>query len=249
LFVGFLDTALVLATLSDFYISQERYSEAQSTCEDCLKALRYLLGDAHPETLRRLYDLTIIYQQRLEIDKAVTLYASFSDFDTIFSSTSAEASKIKSYIPSFDIEKLKLCLINDYGVIMNESKKYKIASVSLLNSYQKAEKLYTSDHYITLLCMCNVALHYVISLNYDIAEEWLGKCYDQRSKLLGESHFDTLNTCLYLGCLLMLGKRYTEAESYLTKSYEGMRNTLGAEHSDTNRAAYFLLELYQATNY
>ena len=246
--------------LGDIYYSMADYATAINEYRQALDGQEIALGRGHPETLRIVHAMAIVFRDQGEYDKALEWYqraldgrelalgkdhpdtlAAVSNMATVFRDRGEYGKALEWYQRALDGRELALgkdhpdtlATVNNMAVVFQYKGEYDKA----LEWYQRAldgwEMALGKGHPQTLTAANNMALAFQGKGEYDKALEWYQRALDGRELALGKGHPNTLTTVNNMALVFWNKGECNKALEWYQRALDGRELALGKDHPDT----------------
>ncbi len=252
--------ASIRHTIGKAYKDLGLYPDAQQHLERAVQIRRELLGENHPETIRGMSDLALVYRYAGKYPQAESLGAQVLALQTRIlgeqhRDTMAAMSSLMELLRSQgrypQAESLGTRLLtlrrrvlgenhpdtvesmNNLALLYLSEGKYALAEPLLVRSLEIARRSEGDDHPDLMTGTNNLGILYYRQGKYVQAESLFDDLLQRQRRILGEDHPSALLSSSNLAMTqLRLGK-YRQAEQLYTKTLENRRRILGPEHPST----------------
>ena len=187
------------------------------------------LGEEHPDTLKSMYNLAILYGQQGRYDEAEPLQL--------------KTLQIKKRALG-DEHPDTLASMNALAILYGQQGRYDEAEPLHLKTLQIKKRDVGEEHPDTLGSMNNLAMVYQKQGRYDEAEPLYLETLQIKKRVLGEEHPSTLNSMNNLALVYEKQGRYDEAQPLYLETLEIRIRVLGEEHPDTLTSMNNLANVY-----
>jgi serine/threonine protein kinase/tetratricopeptide (TPR) repeat protein len=221
--------ASICQTLGSTYLSLGKYEAAQLHLERARDIHREQLGEEHPNTLRSMHSLALLYHRQGRWGEAEPLYVKVLQIQ-------------RRVLGEEDPD--TLTSMDDLAFLYGEQGRLDKAESLNVKTLELRRRVLGEEYPFTLHTMRSLARLYSQEGHDEEAEPQFVKILETSRRVLGEEHPDTLGFMSALGEMYHWQGRYEEAESLLIKALEGLRRVLGEEHPDTLAAMGNLTYLY-----
>ncbi len=211
---------------------QGRYKEAIPLVREALAILEKALGPDHPDRLKSLDHLAMLYQDSGTYEEAEPLYKQ------------ALAIREKALGP----EHLDTSVsVNHLARLYHDTGAYGQAEPLYKRALAIREKVLGAEYPGTAMSLSNLAGLYIDTGAYRQAEPLLERALAIREKVLGPEHPDTAYSLSNLGLLYWNTGDNGQAELLYKRALAIMEKALGPEHLVTARSLNNLAVLYEET--
>jgi len=260
-------------TLGNTYKKLGVYDVADEQLERALKIAREGLGEEHPQTLKAMNNLAILYRLQGRVEEADPLLEEVHRVrleqlgeehpDSLVSMNNLanqyydqrrfdEAEAL--YLKTLDIRRREfgddhpdtLLLMNNLGALYDEWGKFDKAEPLYVAVLEARRRLFGPDHPDTLVSMNNLAVLYYNQKRYEEAEPLYIETVESRRRVLGEEHPRTLQSESNLAILWNELGRAAGSEALRKKTLEVQTRVLGEDHPDTLNTMNSLGVFYQS---
>ena len=265
--------ASIRQTIGRAYLDLGLYSPVEKQFERSFELKRRILGPDHPETLRSMDDLAVLYlhngkkaQARpllikgLEIEPRVLgenhriTAATMSHLASLYRSEGRYKEAEALYAKAVEIERRvlgpedpdTLMSLNNMGLVYLSEGKFDQAELIFGTLLYTHRQLHGDEHPLTLLSMDNLASAYQHEGKYSESEPLESAALEIERRVLGDSHPKTLVTMCSLARTYRGEGKYQEGERLQSRALEIELRVLGAEHPDTLACMNNLGALYRA---
>ncbi len=225
--------ASIRDTLGTTYTSLGKYTAAEPHLERALALRRGQFGEEHPDTLKSMAHLSLLYMKQLRLEEAESLRLKIVE-----SRRRVLGDEHPGIVSAMNC--------NSMGWVYYMQGRHKEAEPLFVKALEIRRRILGEEHPNTLWSMTSLALLYEAQGRYNEAEPLFVKAVDGNRRILGEEHRNTAGSMSELGWFYYTQGRYNEAEPLLVKSLEIRRRILGEEHLDTRRSLNRVGRLYYA---
>ncbi len=210
--------ASIRATLGETYRKLGEYAAADPHLQRARLLRLRELGQEHPDTLRSVNHLAILYQVQGRYEEAEPLFV--KTLDIAINILGEEHVNTLGY------------MFNLAGLYWNQGR-YKEAETKYIRTLQIQKRVLGEEHPNTLDSTSNLAGLYKDQGRYNEAELLHVKTLEIRKRVLGEEHPSTLSSMHNVADLYSIQGRYAEAEQLFVKTIHIKQRVLGQEHPRT----------------
>jgi tetratricopeptide (TPR) repeat protein len=263
--------ASIRQTIGKTYFDLGLFSEAQPQFERALQLLRRAAGETHPDALRIMNELALLYLRQGKHTQAEPLFkevlmgqsrglgeAAPDTLDTINNLAvlyrhegkyaEAEPLSVKAVVISRRVlgeeSTGSLDTMNNLALVYLYEGKYAQAEPLFIKVLDIGRRQAGEEHPDTLVSMNNLALVYLYEGKDSLAEPLFLKVLKVRQRVLGGEHPNTLRSMNNLALSYLDQGEYTNAEPLFDRAFNVQRRVLGTEHPDTLTYASNLALLY-----
>jgi tetratricopeptide (TPR) repeat protein len=222
--------ASIRLTLGETYRKLGEYLTAEPHMQRARGLRRRVLGAEHPETLRSMYNLAILYHLEGRYDEAESLHL--------------QTLELRKRVLGEEHPET-LWSMNDLGLVYQNQGRYEEAEPLFLQTLEKKKRVLGEEHWDTVISIGNLGILYAVQGRYDEAEPLHLQTLELHKRVLGEEHPSTIGAMSVLAELYRLQKRYDKSELLRLETLEIQRRVLGEEHPYTLGAMGNLANLYQ----
>ena len=195
-----------------------KYKQALPYAEKVYRMRQAVLGEKHPDTLRILSNLAIIYQEADRLDKALPLHEKAYQL--------RQAVLGEKHLDT-------LISLSNLASIYRELGRLDKALPLTEKAYQLCQAVLGEKHPHTLVSLNNLGVIYKALARLDKALPLTEKAYQLRQTVLGEKHPDTLGSLNNLASIYHDMGRLDKALPLFEKAYRLHQEVLGEKHPDT----------------
>jgi tetratricopeptide (TPR) repeat protein len=210
--------AAVRNIIGQTYRELGAFTDAEPQWVRALEIREKALGPDHPETLRSVNNLALLYNLERRPDDAEPLLKR------------ALAGYEKTLGPDHPDT---LNSVNNLVALHWSRRRYAEAEPLLKRTVAASEKVHGPDHPDTLVSVGNLAALYLAQGRHAEAEPLLKRTVAGREKAHGPEHPDTVTSVNNLAALYWSRGHYAEAEPLLKRALAASEKTLGPDHPDT----------------
>ncbi len=252
--------ASIRHTIGKAYKDLGLYPDAQQHLERAVRIRRELLGESHPETIRGMSDLALVYRYAGKYPQAESLGAQVLALqkrllgerhrDTLTTMSSLmELLRSQGRYPQAESLGITLLALrrrvlgenhpdtvesmNNLALLYLSEGKYPLAEPLLVRSLQIARRTEGDDHPDLMTGMNNLGILYYRQGKYAQAESLYDDLLQRQRRTLGEDHPSALLSSSNLAMTRVRLGKYRQAEQLYTKTLEARRRILGPEHPST----------------
>jgi tetratricopeptide (TPR) repeat protein len=252
--------ASIRHTIGKAYKDLGLYPDAQQHLERAVRIRRDLLGEKHPETIRGMSDLALVYRYAGKYPQAESLGAQVLELqtrilgerhrDTLATMSSLmELLRSQGRYPQAESLGTKLLTLrrrvlganhpdtlesmNNLALLYLSEGKYALAEPLLVHSIEIGRRVAGDDHPDLMTGMNNLGILYYRQGKYVQAESLFGDLLQRQRRILGEDHPSALLSSSNLAMTQLRLAKYTQAEQLYTKTLDARRRILGPEHPST----------------
>jgi tetratricopeptide (TPR) repeat protein/tRNA A-37 threonylcarbamoyl transferase component Bud32 len=223
--------AAIRLTIGDTYRALGDYAAARPHLERAVEVSRRVLGEEHPDTLRSVNTLALLYQQQGQLADAEPLFA--------------QALAVRRRVLGEEHPDT-LDSTNNLAVLYKAQGQFAKAEPLLVETLAVSRRVLGEEHPDTLTSMNNLALLYQAQGQFAKAEPLFTQALALRRRVLGEEHPDTLNSTNNLAVLYKAQGQFAKAEPLYVRTLEARRRAQGEEHPHTLVSMNNLAMLYHA---
>jgi eukaryotic-like serine/threonine-protein kinase len=248
-----------------------RYEEAARLREQLQQHFETTLGPEHPDTLRSIGHLGLVYLYQSRFADAEPLLTSALNgirrsqgpehLDTLAAMSNlgwlyCEQARYGEAEPLLSqcLETTRVILgaehpttvaaMNNLAGLYQDQAQYARAEPLLAGALEISRRVLGAEHPSTLNAINNLAMLYGKQARFGKAESLLSECLEIQSRVQGPEHPKTLIAMDNLASVLHSQGRDAEAESLWTRCLEYRRRVVGAEHPDTLHSMHNLAAMY-----
>jgi CHAT domain-containing protein/tetratricopeptide (TPR) repeat protein len=218
-------TVKLLNILSQCYLYQMKYSEAEPIILQSIDIGQRVLGPDHIEVSESLNNLGWFYMAQNKNTKA----------EPLFKQSLALMEKLRGP-DHIDVARL----VNNLAITYNAQARYAECESLFMRALSIRTKALGADHQDVAKSLNNLAVLFEHRGKYADAEPMFRRALEIRQKTLGPNHIRTGLSVLNLAKLCFFQGRYEESESLYLQAFETWENTLGPDHP---RVAYCMTNL------
>jgi eukaryotic-like serine/threonine-protein kinase len=210
--------AAIRNTIGQTYTDLGIYRDAGKQLERALDLRRRVLGPEHPDTLKSMNSLAVVYWYGGKYPQAEDLHR--------------QTLEIKRRVLGPEHPDT-LMSMNNLGVVYDDEGKYAQAEALDSQTLELKRRVLGPEHDATLRSMTNLALAYVDEGKYTQAEALDRQALEIQRHVLGPEHPDTLRSMNKLANIYNDEGKYTQAEDLHSQTLEIQRRVLRPDHPDT----------------
>ncbi|PSB22813.1 hypothetical protein C7B76_02550 [filamentous cyanobacterium CCP2] len=214
--------ATLSQSISNFYLNQNLYNEAEAWQSKNLSILLDLHEETHPDVIKSLNNLAFLYFERGEYSKAEELYSKNLELLELL----ADQGEIKQLE---NLEALMYSLSN-LGMIYYQKGILDKAEEKYIQAFELSQKIFKDKHLQIALIVNNLAMVYHDKNFFYEAETLYLKSLEIRKELLGEYHSDVATSFNNLADLYSAKRQFNKAEPLYLQSLHLYKNCLGNKH-------------------
>ncbi len=211
--------------------AEGRYAGAGQTADIAYRYAGWVLGAEHPQTLRSLNNLAVLYQAQGRYGEAEPLYRR-----ALETSERALGAEHPQTLNSF----------NNLAALYESQGRYGDAEPLYRRALEASDRVLGAGHPDTLSSLNNLAGLYYAQGRSGEAEPLYCHALEISERVLGVEHPQTLSSVNNLALLYEAQVRYDEAEPLYRRALETSERVQGAEHPDSLRNVNNLADLYRA---
>ncbi len=209
---------------------QGKYAEATAIAQQALTLAEQGLDKEHPNTLKSLVNLAVLYQDLGRFGEAEPLYKRVLEAsERVLGTEHPNTLKSVAHLAA---------LYQDLG-------RYGEAEPLYKHALEASERVLGKEHPDALRSVSSLAGLYHAQGRYGEAEPLAKRALEAQERVLGREHRDTLNSVNKLAGLYYAQGRYGEAEPLYKRDLDASERLLGREHPDTLGSVNNLALLYQ----
>ena len=217
--------------LARFYNGQGLYALAEPWLEQCVSAVKFRLGENHPDTAGSFNNLALLYDSQGRYTEAEPfLIQALELYKQLLGVNHPDTAS------SF----------NNLALLYDSQGRYTEAEPLYIKALELRKQLLGVNHPHTAQSFSNLALLYDSQGRYTEAEPLYIQALELRKQLLGVNHPDTATSFNNLALLYNSQGRYTEAEPFLIQALELYKQLLGENHPLVALSLNNLAELYRS---
>jgi tetratricopeptide (TPR) repeat protein len=218
--------ASIRATMGKTFEALGLYGAAEPHLLKAMEIRQRVLGKDHPDALKSMNDLALVWGEQGKCAEAVALYRQ---------ALAAEQRVLGKDHPD------ALKSMNDLGfVLCDGTKEYSEAEKLYRQALAARERVLGKDHPDTLTSMNGLANVLRAEGKYPEAEELYRQALAARQRVLGKDHPMTLRSMFNLGSVLFDQHKYAEAEELDRQTLAAMQRVLGKDHPLALRCMNYL---------
>jgi serine/threonine protein kinase/Tfp pilus assembly protein PilF len=229
----FVDQPLVEAeirsVIGSTYVALGKYDEAEPHLVEALETRRWVLGDAHPDTLDSIGNMGGLLHSQSKFDEAMPYL--MEELET-------------SHLALHDEDPSMLNLMGRIGGLLYNQGKYDEAMPYFVDSLEKMRRVLGDEDRNTLWLIDGMGSLLKKQSKYDEAMTYYAEALKTKRRVLGDEDIETLMSINNIGLLLQDQGRYNEAMPYYVEALEARRLILGDEHSQTLWSIGSMCKLY-----
>jgi eukaryotic-like serine/threonine-protein kinase len=252
--------AAIRNTIGQTYTDLGIYRDAGKQLERALDLRRRVLGPEHPDTLKSMNSLAVVYwyggkypqaedlhRQTLEIKRRVLgpehpdTLRSMNGLAAVYVDEGKYPQAEALHSQTLEIRRRvlgpehpdTLMSMNNLAVVYYYEGKYPQAEALDSQILEIRHQVLGPEHPNTLMSMHNLALVYNSEGKYPQAEALYNRTLEIQRRVLGPEHPGTLITMANLGLVYDSEGKYAQAEALDRQTLELKRRVLGPEHPDT----------------
>jgi tetratricopeptide (TPR) repeat protein len=187
------------------------------------------LGEMHPDTLGSMNQLSLLYSNQGNYEKAEPLLVEcLKNHKLVLGDTHPDT----------------LTLMNNLALLYRNQGKYDVAEPLYVECLEMEKSVLGDEHPDTLLSLNNLAELYRIQGKYDKAEPLYVECLQMKKSVLGDEHPSTLASMNNLAALYKNQGKYDKAGPLYVECLEKSKSVLGEAHPETLGAMNNLAAVY-----
>ena len=214
--------AAIRNTIGHTYLDLGLYTEAEKQLEAALDLRRRVLGPEHPETLRSMNDLALVYTRE---------GSKYAQAEAL----AGQTLEIRRRVLGLEHYETLKSMDNLADVYQAEGK-YAQAEALHSQTLEIQRRVLGPEHYETLKSMNNLANVYKDEGKYAQAEALYSRALEIGRRMLGPEHPDTLKYMANLAGVYGDEGKYAQAEALQSQTLEIERRELGPKHPETLRS-------------
>ncbi len=224
--------AYVRYTIGIAYCDLGLPAQCQPQLERAVQLRRRVLGDEHPDTLRSMNQLALLYAEQAKYAAAEALLTA-----------ALNAKRRAKTVADQDT----LSIMNSLALLMTRGRGDHARAARLFAEVLDGDRrVLGPEHFETLMALNNLAAQYVNLGKFSEAEALYRQAIAVKQKVLGGEHPSTLTSVNSLGVLYRDEGKFAQAEALLQSALNARRRVLGDEHPETLASLNSLGILYSA---
>jgi len=193
-------------SFAEFFQDQGRYAEAETLYNQVLTECEKQLGPEHPDTLRTVGNLAIVYRNQGRYGEAETLYKQV---------LTGQETQLGPKHPD------TLRTVGNLAIIYRNQGRYGEAETLYNQVLTECEKQLGPEHPDILQAVVNLAIVYRNQRRYEEAETLYKRALTEQETQLSPEHPETLRTVGNLAIVCRNQGRYEEAETLYKQALTG----------------------------
>jgi tetratricopeptide (TPR) repeat protein len=263
----------VFTGLARFYKEQGLYALAEPCYEQCVSAVKFRLGENHPDYATSLNNLANLYNsqgkyeaaepfliQALELYKSLlgenhpNYATSLDNLAGLYNSQGKYEAAEPLYIQALELRKSILgenhpdyaLSLNNLASLYNSQGKYEAAEPLYIQALELRKSILEEKHPDYSSSLNNLASLYYFQGKYDRAEPLYVQALELTKRILGENHPDYATSLNNLAQLYESQGKYEAAEPIFIQALELRKSILGEKHPDYATSLNNLAQLYES---
>jgi tetratricopeptide (TPR) repeat protein len=225
------DLCIPFFCISNFYMGQGLYKEAEYWIKECHEIVQERLGEEHPSYVTSLNNLAFIYQFQENFGEAEKIYVR------------ARALCKENYTE-------ENCsgyatILHNMGNFYVSQQEYKKAEPIFQEALNLRYQIHMKAQIEAAQTLDAIGCIYISSNQSEKAEPLISRALKLRFESVGKNHPDYASSLNSLGLLLSSQEKYLEAEQVLQSALELTKELFGDHHLDVATSQFNLGVIYQ----